>query len=47
MSDEPWLNGAAPDPKPQALKRGLRLYIRAMVLLAALLATTAWIRSFA
>ena len=47
VSDEPWLNAAAPDPTPDTLTRGLRLYIRAMVLLAALLAATAWIRSFA
>ncbi|KDA02571.1 adenosylcobinamide-phosphate synthase CbiB [Hyphomonas oceanitis] len=45
VSDEPWLNPAAPDPTPQALKRGLRLYVRAMVLLGLLLAATAWIGS--
>ena len=47
VSDEPWLNGAAPDPGPDTLKRGLSLYIHAMVLLALLLAATAWIRSLA
>lgn len=45
VSDEPWLNAAAPDPTPDTLKRGLNLYLRAMVLLAVLLAATAWIRS--
>tara|TARA_R110001606_G_scaffold184748_1_gene331724 strand:- start:1471 stop:2421 length:951 start_codon:yes stop_codon:yes gene_type:complete len=47
VSDEPWLNAGAPDPSPLALKRGLNLYLRAMVLLAMLLAATAWIRSLA
>lgn len=47
VSDEPWLNAAAPDPTPDTLKRGLNLYVRAMVLLALLLAATAWIRSLA
>lgn len=30
ISDEPWLNGAAPDPTPDDLARGLALYRRAM-----------------
>ena len=47
VSDEPWLNSAAPDPTPDTLTRGLRLYVRAMVMLALLLAATAWIRSLA
>jgi adenosylcobinamide-phosphate synthase len=37
-SEEPWVNGAAPDPTPADLHRALALYRRAMVLLAALLA---------
>lgn len=37
VADEPWLNGAAPDPQPQAVSQGLALYLRAMVLLAACL----------
>jgi adenosylcobinamide-phosphate synthase len=45
FSDEPWLNAAAPDPTPDTLKRGLRLYLRAMVLLAAMLACAALARS--
>jgi len=46
-SAEPWLNTAAPDPSPDTLKRGLSLYVRAMVLLAALLAGMALARSVA
>ena len=34
ISDEPWLNPQAPDPGPQDLHRALRLYARAMALLA-------------
>lgn len=34
IADEPWLNGAAPDPTPHDLTRALVLYHRAMVLLA-------------
>ncbi|SEA84509.1 adenosylcobinamide-phosphate synthase CbiB [Rubrimonas cliftonensis] len=37
LSDEPWLNGAAPDPDAAALMRGLRVYRLAMALAAALL----------
>lgn len=37
VADEPWLNGAAPDPAPEAVSQGLALYLRAMVLLAACL----------
>lgn len=32
VAEEPWLNGAAPDPTPAELARGLALYGRAMVL---------------
>ena len=39
VADEPWLNGAAPDPRPVDLARGLGLYRRAMALLAALMAS--------
>jgi adenosylcobinamide-phosphate synthase len=42
VADEPWLNGAAPDPTPEDMARALRLYRRAMGLVgAALLA--AWL----
>ncbi|MBV0892706.1 adenosylcobinamide-phosphate synthase CbiB [Paracoccus sp. Z118] len=34
---EPWLNPAAPDPRPEALTRGLGLYRRAIMLLMAAL----------
>lgn len=37
VADEPWLNGAAPDPQPETVSQGLALYLRAMVLLAACL----------
>ncbi|MEM1267169.1 MAG: adenosylcobinamide-phosphate synthase CbiB [Pseudomonadota bacterium] len=35
--DAPWLNGEAPDPAPHAVGAALRVYLRAMVLLGALL----------
>lgn len=38
IADEPWLNGAAPDPTPQDVARGLGLYLRAVGLMAVLLA---------
>jgi adenosylcobinamide-phosphate synthase len=38
VADEPWLNKAAPDPAPQDVARGLGLYLRAVGLMAALLA---------
>ncbi len=38
VAQEPWLNGAAPDPVPADLDRALRLYVTAMALGAALLA---------
>jgi adenosylcobinamide-phosphate synthase len=34
MRDEPWLNAAALDPPPEALRAGLGLYRRALVLMA-------------
>ncbi|WP_103762028.1 MULTISPECIES: adenosylcobinamide-phosphate synthase CbiB [Roseovarius] len=37
-NDEPWLNGAAPDPTPEDLLRALSLYRRAMTLCALALA---------
>ena len=37
VADEPWLNGAAPDPQPETVSQGMALYLRAMVLLAACL----------
>lgn len=40
-ADEPWLNGAAPDPVADDLARGLALYRRGMVLLAAILGAVA------
>ncbi|TNF19404.1 MAG: cobalamin biosynthesis protein CobD [Rhodobacteraceae bacterium] len=41
VAEEPWLNGEAPDPEGGQIKRGLVLYIRAMVLMAGLLAPLA------
>ncbi|SNX68974.1 adenosylcobinamide-phosphate synthase [Cereibacter ovatus] len=35
LSNEPWLNGGAPDPASADLRQGLRLYRRAMAALAA------------
>ena len=43
VSEEPWLNGDAPDPAPDDLRRGLRLYVRAMGLGAILLGLTAFL----
>ncbi len=34
LRDEPWLNGSAPDPAPEALRAGLGLYLRAIGLMA-------------
>ena len=34
VSDEPWLNGGAPDPGAAEMRRALTLYARAMALLA-------------
>lgn len=41
VADEPWLNGDAPDPRGRDIKRGLALYTRAMVVMAAILALLA------
>lgn len=41
VSDEPWVNGACPDPTPADLHRGLALYRRAMLALAGLVALVA------
>ena len=41
MSDEPWVNGGAPDPTARDVARGLEVYLKAMALLAALLAVLA------
>jgi adenosylcobinamide-phosphate synthase len=43
VADEPWLNATAPDPKAEALARGLALYARAMVMCAAALVALALI----
>lgn len=37
-SSDPWLNAAAPDPMAVDLRRGLHLYVRAMLLLACAIA---------
>ncbi|MCR8549007.1 adenosylcobinamide-phosphate synthase CbiB [Salipiger sp. P9] len=37
VSEEPWVNGGAPDPGPQTLWRGLALYRRTMALCALIL----------
>ena len=34
VADEPWVNGTAPDPGPDDILRGLRLYRRALLLAA-------------
>lgn len=39
--EEPWVNGGAPDPTPEALRHGLALYRRTMFCLAILLAGVA------
>lgn len=41
IADEPWINGEAPDPGPEALHQGLKLYRKSMLALAALLALLA------
>lgn len=43
VAQEPWVNGAAPDPQAGDLARGLALYRRAMVALGAALALLAWV----
>lgn len=37
MSDEPWVNGTAPDPTALDVARGLGVYLKAMALLGAIL----------
>ncbi|MGB1208046.1 MAG: adenosylcobinamide-phosphate synthase CbiB [Paracoccaceae bacterium] len=34
ITDEPWVNGSAPDPVPTDLRKGLRIYVRALTVLA-------------
>jgi adenosylcobinamide-phosphate synthase len=41
VTDEPWVNGGAPDPAPQDLGFGLEVYLKAMALMAAGLAVLA------
>lgn len=41
VADEPWINGEAPDPGPEALQQGLKLYRKSMLALAVLLALLA------
>ena len=41
VAQEPWLNAGAPDPGAAALGAGLRLYLRAMALVGALLTAAA------
>lgn len=41
IAQEPWVNADAPDPTPLDLSRGLALYRRAMIGLAAVLALIA------
>lgn len=41
VAEEPWLNGAAPDPAPGDLRRALALYLRAMAALLLCLAAAA------
>lgn len=41
VADEPWINGEAPDPGPEALRQGLKLYRKSMLALAVLLALLA------
>ncbi len=38
VSPEPWVNDGAPDPAPRDLRRGLRVYARAMTVMAVALA---------
>ena len=43
VSEEPWLNGAARDPQAGDLRRGLRIFRRAVVLMGALIAGGLWL----
>lgn len=42
IAEEPWVNAGAPDPGPEAIFAGLRLYRRGLILLAGLLAAAAF-----
>jgi adenosylcobinamide-phosphate synthase len=42
IADEPWLNGAARDPDATDIALGLKLYVRAMIVLAGLLVILAF-----
>ena len=42
LTEEPWVNGDAPDPDAEAIYKGLRIYAASIVLLALLLAFTAY-----
>ncbi|MEM8634986.1 MAG: adenosylcobinamide-phosphate synthase CbiB [Pseudomonadota bacterium] len=42
VTEQPWLNRDAPDPRVKDMRRGLTLYIRAMFLGAGLLSFIAW-----
>jgi adenosylcobinamide-phosphate synthase len=41
IANEPWLNATAPDPSPAHITQGLRIYIRALAVMAGLLAALA------
>ena len=43
VAEEPWVNAGAPDPGADGMARGLRLYIRAMILCGVALAALALI----
>lgn len=43
IADEPWLNEGAPDPDAQSLARALVLYVRSLLMLAAILAGLVWL----
>ena len=46
VAEEPWVNGAAPDPTPQDLMRGLALFHRTVAALAAItfaIAVAGWV----
>jgi len=47
VTQEPWLNEAAPDPLPRDINRGLRLYIVVIIFAAILIMILAIIRSIA
>ena len=43
VAEEPWLNGGARDPRAADIEQGLKLYRRAMMLLAGLLLILAFV----